>query len=141
MQHTGLVDGRQPVGQGRAQGAHRFRRQRAVRLHRLAQVEAGQVGGGQPGLGRVRVVVQHRRDVGGVDAADGGDLPEEAVATILAAREPRVDDLHRDQVAGRGAAQENASHAARPQPTDQAVPGDTCRIVRAQRLHPVLRLS
>ncbi len=133
------VDGGERLREPGAQGPHGPLGQRPVGGDRLGERRPGDIAGGDPRDGRLRVGVQDGRGPPGADPPGGGDLAAEPLPELLVQREVRVHDLHGHGPAALGAGQVDPAHAARAEPAEQSVGTDDPRFVRIQRLHvPVL---
>ena len=95
MDHTGLVNGDERLGEAGAQRDHTGQRQRSVQGHRLLQGQAAQVGGGQPGDGRIRIRTDHGGGEGSAHSTCGGHLPAEARAELGVIGETGVNEFER----------------------------------------------
>ncbi len=134
---AGPVDGVQPFRQPCRQRQGRLRRERPVRLDRLLERQARQVGGGQPRHGRVGVGLQHGRGERAAHQLGVGDLAPEAGPEPFVAGVPLMDHLDGDRGPGGGAAEVDLAHATGPEPCDQHMVTDARRVFRGQRFHSI----
>jgi hypothetical protein len=132
---AGRVDGLEGLGDARGQLQHRTQREHTVLVHGGGEGGPGYVADGEPGLGAVGVTVQHRRGVGALHAAGGGDLLGEAPPELRVLRVLPPDDLERYRLPAPRVRQVHHPHAAFAQAPLKSVTGYLTGVVRRQVLH------
>ena len=115
------VDRGERVRQPRREGQHRPGRQRALREHQLGQGRALDVGGRQPGRGRVRIGIDDGRRVERTDRLRGRHLAGEPAPKHRILGQLVAHHLDRDSPTGTRLAQVYPAHAAAAENSDEAI--------------------
>ena len=124
VDHPGLVDRLQRLGEAAGQREPALRGQRTTVVHLLVQWAAGDEPGDQVGPVVAQVVVEDAGDTGVVDLLQGGRLAFKARASGRVVGDVRPQDLQRHLFVDRALGQVHDPHTALAEPADQLVRPD-----------------